>query len=69
MRILDPAAADTGGARPDDAQLRTGGETARLQARIDQLAAHVQRLEQERASLEWMAGHDELASVEGDGKD
>ena len=63
MRILDPAAADTGGAPPGDAQLRTEPETARLQARIDQLAAHVQRLEQERASLRWMAGHDELTGL------
>ncbi|SNY24717.1 GGDEF domain-containing protein [Paractinoplanes atraurantiacus] len=52
MRILDPAAADTGGA-----------DVARLQARIDQLAAHVQQLEQERASLRWMAGHDELTGL------
>jgi diguanylate cyclase (GGDEF)-like protein len=63
MRILDPAAADTGGVPPDDAQQRTGAETARLQARIDQLAAHVQQLEQERASLRWMAGHDELTGL------
>jgi diguanylate cyclase (GGDEF)-like protein len=63
MRILDPAAADTGGAPSDDAQLRTEAETARLQARIDQLAAHVQQLEQERASLRWMAGHDELTGL------
>jgi diguanylate cyclase (GGDEF)-like protein len=63
MRILDPAAADTGGALPDDGQLRAGAETARLQARIDQLAAHVQQLEQERASLHWMAGHDELTGL------
>ena len=63
MRILDPAAADTGGVLPDDARLRTEPETARLQARIDQLAAHVQRLEQERASLRWMAGHDELTGL------
>ena len=48
MRILEPAAADTGGPPLDDARLRTEAETARLQARIDQLAAHVQRLEQER---------------------
>jgi diguanylate cyclase (GGDEF)-like protein len=63
MRILDPAAADTGGVPPDNAQMRTDSETARLQARIDQLAAHVQRLEQERASLRWMAGHDELTGL------
>ncbi|MCM4084680.1 GGDEF domain-containing protein [Paractinoplanes hotanensis] len=63
MRILDPATAGTGGALPADAQLRTGSETARLQARIDQLAAHVQQLEQERASLRWMAGHDELTGL------
>ncbi|GAB2627316.1 hypothetical protein Aab01nite_80610 [Paractinoplanes abujensis] len=63
MRILDPAAADTGGALPENAQLRTGSEVARLQARIDQLAAHVQLLEQERASLRWMAGHDELTGL------
>jgi diguanylate cyclase (GGDEF)-like protein len=63
MRILDPAAADTGGVPPDDAQLRTGAEAARLQARIDQLAAHVQQLEQERASLRWMADHDELTGL------
>ncbi|MEV4706096.1 diguanylate cyclase domain-containing protein [Actinoplanes sp. NPDC049316] len=63
MRILDPAAADTGGVLPDNAELRTEAETARLQARIDQLAAHVQQLEQERASLRWMAGHDELTGL------
>jgi diguanylate cyclase (GGDEF)-like protein len=63
MRILDPAAADTAGAPSDDDQLRTESETARLQARIDQLAAHVQQLEQERASLRWMAGHDELTGL------
>ncbi|WP_433788669.1 GGDEF domain-containing protein [Actinoplanes sp. CA-252034] len=63
MRILDPAAADTGGAPSGDAQLRTESETARLQARIDQLAAHVQQLEQERASLLWMAGHDDLTGL------
>jgi diguanylate cyclase (GGDEF)-like protein len=63
MRILDPAAADTGGELSDDDQLRTEPETARLQARIDQLAAHVQQLEQERASLRWMAGHDELTGL------
>jgi diguanylate cyclase (GGDEF)-like protein len=63
MRILDPAAADTGGVLPDDGQLRTGAETARLQARIDQLAAHVQQLEHEQASLRWMAGHDELTGL------
>ena len=63
MRILDPAAADTDGVLPDDPQLRTEPETARLQARIDQLAAHVQQLEQERASLQWMAGHDELTGL------
>ncbi|MCA2217121.1 GGDEF domain-containing protein [Jidongwangia harbinensis] len=62
MRILDPAA-DAGGALPDDAQLRIGAETARLQARIDQLSAHVQKLEQERAALRWMAGHDELTGL------
>jgi diguanylate cyclase (GGDEF)-like protein len=63
MRILDPAAADTGGAPHDDAQLETEPETTRLQARIDQLAAHVQRLEQERTALRWMAGHDELTGL------
>jgi diguanylate cyclase (GGDEF)-like protein len=63
MRILDPAGADMGGVPPDNAQLRTGAEAARLQARIDQLAAHVQQLEQERASLRWMAGHDELTGL------
>ncbi|MFI1990935.1 diguanylate cyclase domain-containing protein [Actinoplanes sp. NPDC020271] len=63
MRILDPAAADPGGALPDDDQARIEPDTARLQARIDQLAAHVQRLEQERASLRWMAGHDELTGL------
>ncbi|GID32442.1 hypothetical protein Abr02nite_74250 [Paractinoplanes brasiliensis] len=63
MRILDPAAAETGGVMPDDAQLRTESETARLRARIDQLAAHVQKLEQERASLQWLAGHDELTGL------
>ncbi|MGA5300137.1 diguanylate cyclase domain-containing protein [Nucisporomicrobium flavum] len=63
MRILDPAAADMGGVLPDDAEPRTGAEAARLQARIDQLAAHVQLLEQERASLRWMAGHDELTGL------
>ncbi|MGW4945602.1 GGDEF domain-containing protein [Actinoplanes sp. NPDC004185] len=63
MRILDSAAADTSGAPPDDAQPRTKPETARLQARIDQLAAHVQQLERERASLQWMADHDELTGL------
>ncbi|MEU4626347.1 GGDEF domain-containing protein [Actinoplanes sp. NPDC023801] len=63
MRILDPAAAGTGGALSDDAQPGTEPETARLQARIDQLAAHVQQLEQERASLRWMAGHDDLTGL------
>ncbi|WP_250032751.1 GGDEF domain-containing protein [Paractinoplanes maris] len=63
MRILDPAAADMSGSLPDDAQRRTESETARLQARIDQLAAHVQQLEHERASLRWMAGHDELTGL------
>ncbi|MEU4422271.1 GGDEF domain-containing protein [Actinoplanes sp. NPDC024001] len=63
MRILDPAAADTGGSPQDDPQLGAEPETARLQARIDQLAAHVQQLEQERASLRWMAGHDELTGL------
>nr|WP_221382628.1 GGDEF domain-containing protein [Actinoplanes polyasparticus] len=63
MRILDPATAAAGGALTEDAQLRAGSETARLQARIDQLAAHVQQLEQERASLRWMAGHDELTGL------
>jgi diguanylate cyclase (GGDEF)-like protein len=63
MRILDPAAADTGGALSDEAPSRTEPETARLQARIDQLAAHVQQLEQERASLRWMAGHDDLTGL------
>ncbi|MFF5075527.1 diguanylate cyclase domain-containing protein [Actinoplanes sp. NPDC000266] len=53
MRILDPVAAETGG----------GPDLARLQARIDQLAAHVQQLEQERATLRWMAGHDELTGL------
>jgi diguanylate cyclase (GGDEF)-like protein len=63
MRILDSAAADPSGVVPDDAQLRTKPETARLQARIDQLAAHVQQLEHERASLRWMADHDELTGL------
>jgi diguanylate cyclase (GGDEF)-like protein len=63
MRILDPAAADTGGVPHDGAQPGTEPEIARLQARIDQLAAHVHRLEQERASLRWMAGHDELTGL------
>src|SRR5689334_4646601 len=53
MRILDPPAAETGG----------GSDVARLQARIDQLAAHVHELEQERATLRWMAGHDELTGL------
>ncbi|GAA0514642.1 hypothetical protein Ade02nite_90330 [Paractinoplanes deccanensis] len=63
MRILAPAAADTGGVPSGNAQPRTGPDVARLQARIDQLAAHVQQLEQERASLRWMAGHDELTGL------
>jgi len=63
MRILEPAAADPGGALPDDAQLRNEPATAHLRARIDQLAAHVQQLEQERASLRWMADHDELTGL------
>ncbi|SDS55802.1 GGDEF domain-containing protein [Actinoplanes derwentensis] len=56
MRILASAAADMSGAPPDDAQLRDGPEIARLRARIRQL-------EQERASLQWMAGHDELTGL------
>src|SRR3954468_14669886 len=63
MRILDPAGADMGGVPPDNAQPRTRAEAAGLQARIDQLAAHVQQLEQERASLRWMAGHDALTGL------
>jgi diguanylate cyclase (GGDEF)-like protein len=63
MRILDPAAAGTGGATPTGAQLRTEADAARLQARIDQLEAHVQRLEQERLTLRWMAGHDALTGL------
>jgi diguanylate cyclase (GGDEF)-like protein len=63
MRILDPAAADMDGVPLDDAQLRAEAHAARLQARIDQLAAHVQQLEQERASLRWMADHDELTGL------
>jgi diguanylate cyclase (GGDEF)-like protein len=63
MRILEPAAADPGGALPDDAQLRTEPTTARLHARIDQLAAHVQQLEKERTALRWMADHDELTGL------
>jgi diguanylate cyclase (GGDEF)-like protein len=63
MRILDPAAADTGDVPPHDTPLRTDAEAAHLQARIDQLAAHVQQLEQERASLRWQAGHDELTGL------
>ena len=63
MRILDPAAADMDGVSPDVGQPRAEPETARLQARIDQLAAHIQQLEQERASLRWMAGHDELTGL------
>ena len=63
MQILVPAAADTGGVLPDSARPRTEPDIARLQARIDQLAAHVQQLEQERASLRWMAGHDELTGL------
>jgi diguanylate cyclase (GGDEF)-like protein len=59
MRILEPATADPGGVLPDDAQ----PATARLQARVDQLAAHVQQLEHERASLRWMADHDELTGL------
>jgi diguanylate cyclase (GGDEF)-like protein len=62
MRILDPAAAETGSA-PDGDHSRTETDTARLQARIDQLAAHVQQLEQERAALRWMAGHDDLTGL------
>jgi diguanylate cyclase (GGDEF)-like protein len=62
MRILDPAAADTGGAPPAGG-MRTEADTARLQARIDQLEAHVQRLEQERSTLRWMAGHDALTGL------
>jgi diguanylate cyclase (GGDEF)-like protein len=62
MRILDPAAADTGGAPPAGGS-RAEADSARLQARIDQLEAHVQRLEQERATLRWMAGHDALTGL------
>ncbi|MBM2623620.1 GGDEF domain-containing protein [Actinoplanes sp. LDG1-06] len=63
MRILAPAAAPTGDVPSGNAPLRTESDVARLQARIDQLAAHVQKLEQERASLRWMAGHDELTGL------
>jgi PleD family two-component response regulator len=63
MRILDPAAADMGGVPPAIVQPQTGADVPRLQARIDQLAAHVQQLEQERATLRWMAGHDELTGL------
>ena len=62
MRILDPAAAETGGAPPAGGS-RAEADTARLQARIDQLEAHVQRLEQERVTLRWMAGHDALTGL------
>ncbi|MDQ7906604.1 GGDEF domain-containing protein [Phytohabitans sp. ZYX-F-186] len=63
MRILDSAAADTGGAPPAGGQPRTEADAARLQARIDQLEAHVQRLEAERKTLHWMAGHDALTGL------
>ncbi|BCB87965.1 hypothetical protein Psuf_052780 [Phytohabitans suffuscus] len=63
MRILDSAAADTGGAPPVGGQSRTEADAARLQARIDQLEAHVQRLEHERKTLRWMAGHDALTGL------
>ena len=63
MQILVPAAADTGGVLPGSARPRTEPDVARLQARIDQLAAHVQQLEQERAALRWMADHDELTGL------
>jgi diguanylate cyclase (GGDEF)-like protein len=63
MRILDPAAADTGGAPPAGGSRTEAADTARLQARIDQLEAHVQRLEQERVTLRWMAGHDALTGL------
>lgn len=63
MRILDPAAAGTGGAPPGGGQQRTEADAARLQARIDQLETHVQRLEQERVTLRWMAGHDALTGL------
>ncbi|MFD0747572.1 diguanylate cyclase domain-containing protein [Phytohabitans flavus] len=63
MRILDSAAAATGGVPPAGGQLRTEADAARLQARIDQLEAHVHQLEQERKTLRWMAGHDALTGL------
>ncbi|GLI01354.1 GGDEF domain-containing protein [Phytohabitans aurantiacus] len=48
MEVLHPTAA---------------ADTARLQARVDQLEAHVARLESERAALRWMAGHDALTGL------
>ena len=62
MRILEPAA-DPAGAPPDSGRLPTQPDPAALQARIDQLQTHVQQLEQERASLHWMAGHDALTGL------
>jgi diguanylate cyclase (GGDEF)-like protein len=62
MRILQPAA-DMGGVPPNGGRLQTEADAATLQTRIDQLQTHVQQLEQERASLRWMAGHDALTGL------
>ncbi|GAA4731467.1 GGDEF domain-containing protein [Phytohabitans rumicis] len=47
----------------DGGQLGAEADAARLQARIDQLEAHVARLETERSALRWMAGHDALTGL------
>jgi diguanylate cyclase (GGDEF)-like protein len=62
MRILDPAAG-MGGVPPAGGRLQSEPDAVRLQTRIDQLQAHVQQLEQERASLRWLAGHDALTGL------
>ena len=62
MRILEPAA-DVGGVPPNGERPQSEADPAALQARIDQLQTHVQRLEQETASLRWMAGHDALTGL------
>jgi diguanylate cyclase (GGDEF)-like protein len=62
MRILEPAA-DMDGVPPNGGRLQNAADAAVLQSRIDQLQTHVQQLEQERAALRWMAGHDALTGL------
>lgn len=61
MQILHPTAEVVG--TMGRGQPRTEADAARLQARVDQLEAHVARLEAERTALRWMAGHDALTGL------